>query len=728
MSKKICVNARFLTQSITGVQRYAIELVKALDKLLDTGAIDSGMYSFELLAPKGIKNHISLKHISIKQVGFFSGHLWEQLELPFYARGCLLMNLCNAGPMIKRNQTVTIHDAAVFGFPRAYSLAFRSWYRILLSVLSKRAYTVITDSNFSKREIEKYCMINENKIQVIYIGREHILSVNSDRKILVKHNLVGKRYIFAVSSMSLNKNFHSIVNALEYLNLEGFEVVIAGGVNPKIFNQSYKSLPAHVNYVGYVSDEELRALYENAACFIFPSFYEGFGLPPLEAMACGCPVLVSNTASLPEVCGEAALYFVPDEPKDIANTIKKLINNQHLEAELREKGLSRANLFSWEICAKQTFDRIKPRKKIYINARFLTQSITGVQRYSFELVRALDRLIDNNEIDTGQYTIELLAPNVKHLHDLRLKNIPIRKVGCLSGHAWEQLELPFYSKGGLLFSPGNTAPILSLLGGQKTVTTVHSLSYLYFPHAYSLLFRIFYKSLIPRVFRNSDSVITVSESEKSLILKKYAYLKDKLHAIQNGALAMDLLGEVKTKKTFPTSATILFVGSLSKAKNLQGVIEAFNILEKKYQELNLIVVGATGKSFNSVDFGLPKYVKVEFKGQINETRELIELYQKATCLVFPSFYEASPLPPIEAMTCGCPVIVSEIPSLIERCGDAAVYCDPHSPQDIADKIEQVIQDSGLQKNMQVKGYLRAKEFTWEKCARLTFKEVAEVIN
>lgn len=107
--------------------------------------------------------------------------------------------------------------------------------------------------------------------------------------------------------------------------------------------------------MGYVSDAELRALYEHAACFVYPSFYEGFGLPPLEAMACGCPVIVSNAASLPEVCGDAALYCNPCSPEDIAEKISLLMADPRLREDLRQKGLERAKQFTWEKCARETF-------------------------------------------------------------------------------------------------------------------------------------------------------------------------------------------------------------------------------------------------------------------------------------------------------------------------------------------------------------------------------------
>lgn len=369
-------------------------------------------------------------------------------------------------------------------------------------------------------------------------------------------------------------------------------------------------------------------------------------------------------------------------------------------------------------------------KRIYINARFLTQPVTGVQRYAIELVKALDCLIEQGEIKKFKYRFELLAPRKGLLRDLHLKHITLRKVGVLTGHAWEQLELPMYSAGGLLFCPGNTAPALSLLAGRKTVVTVHSLSYLYIPEAYSAAFRTLYGTIMPLVLRKANKVITVSQSEKKLITGRYGDIKN-IHVIQNGTGLKSFVDEnekLKVDKSDSAEPFLLFVGSISKGKNLQGVLEALSILNKS-RDVNLVVVGAGGKTFKGAEACLPGNIinKVFFKGQIDEVRELIHLYKTAFCLVFPSFYESWGLPAVEAMTCGCPVIASNIPALAESCGDAALYCDPFDPADIAVKIQGLMDDEALRQSLIQKGLARAGRFTWDKCARETFAIIEEAL-
>jgi glycosyltransferase involved in cell wall biosynthesis len=351
---QLAINGRFLTQSTTGVQRYAIELVSAIDRIIGTGGMKSDCLSLRLLTPRGPKLKLNLRHIPVLEVGRFGGHLWEQLELPFYTRGDLLLNLCNSGPLLQRNQVVTIHDAAIFATPSSFSRAFRAWYKFLLPHLGGIARRVITDSHHSKRELMRFCGLAEDRIEVIYLGSDQALRYAADNTVLDRNDLAGKPYIFAVSSQDERKNFSGLAEAIELLGTQDFKVVIAGGANPRVFRTSEVDHVKHVKFLGYVNNNELRALYEHAACFVYPSLYEGFGLPPLEAMACGCPVIVSNATSLPEVCGEAALYCDPNNPSDIADKIQQLMRHPELGDELRARGFERAREFSWDKCARES--------------------------------------------------------------------------------------------------------------------------------------------------------------------------------------------------------------------------------------------------------------------------------------------------------------------------------------------------------------------------------------
>jgi glycosyltransferase involved in cell wall biosynthesis len=358
MAQAIFINGRFLGQAVTGVQRYAREVVKALDALLDDGVLDAGGAGVTLLTPRCDVDVPPLARIRVRRSGRLAGHAWEQLELPLASRGAALLNLCNTAPLAHRHQVVTLHDAAVYRVPAGYTRAFRTWYRVLWGGLARTAPEILTVSQFSRRELADCLGIDRSRIGVVEEAGDHILAVPSDAGVLDRHGLRARPFVLAVSTASPTKNFGAVVRAVELLGATDFDLVVAGGADPRVFARTAAALPATVKRVGYVSDGELRALYERAACFVHPSRYEGFGLPPLEAMRCGCPVIAADAASIPEVCGDAALYFDPASPADLAEKLAALMANPAARGELAARGRARAAGFSWRRAAGANWDAI----------------------------------------------------------------------------------------------------------------------------------------------------------------------------------------------------------------------------------------------------------------------------------------------------------------------------------------------------------------------------------
>jgi glycosyltransferase involved in cell wall biosynthesis len=356
VTAEIFVNGRFLAQRFSGVQRFARELLLALDELLAEGVIDRDRYRLTVLQPRSVAEPVEYRYIAMQSIGRYNGHLWEQTELPAHARGKLLLNFCNTAPLLKGNQVLTIHDAAVRAVPKAYTRAFRTWYRVIYTLAGAHATRIITVSQFSKRELVGRLGLSAERIAVVSEGSDHILRVASDLAIIERLELQRRSFVLAVSNLSPHKNLAAVAQAMEIADLPDIDFVIAGSANPRVFEAA--ALPAPIKHVGAVSDGELRALYERAACLVYPSLYEGFGLPPLEAMACGCPVLVADAASLPEVCGDAALYCDPRSPADIAAKLVKLLRSGVLQNRLREEGRARAAQFTWCRCAEHVWREV----------------------------------------------------------------------------------------------------------------------------------------------------------------------------------------------------------------------------------------------------------------------------------------------------------------------------------------------------------------------------------
>jgi len=355
----LIINGRFLTQPATGVQRYAHELVLAFDQLLESGQIDPSRYSIKLVTPPNLKNPPHYKFIELIKVGYFNGNLWEQISLPLYSRHQILFNPCNIGPILGgQQQAITFHDASVFAVPEAYTFLFRLKYKLIIGIMGKMASIIFTDSQFSLNELIHYCSISPEKIIVIYAGVDHILRFSSENTILDRFGLGHRPYILAVGSNSSHKNLGVLQEALKFVEDVNFDVVIAGGNYSNVFRKIGNDYPKSFKQVGYVRDEELRSLYEHATCFFYPSKYEGFGLPPLEAMACGSPVITSNTSALPEICGSAALYCNPEDPFDIAQKIQMVMGNKALQSSLAEKGRMHSSNFKWQKTAEQIWKNL----------------------------------------------------------------------------------------------------------------------------------------------------------------------------------------------------------------------------------------------------------------------------------------------------------------------------------------------------------------------------------
>jgi glycosyltransferase involved in cell wall biosynthesis len=337
---RLAVNGRFLTQKVTGVQRFAAEVTQALAR---QGA------AIRLLAPPGAPDRLG--DIAVEHVGTRGGQVWEQIELPRAAGGDLLLNLGNAAPLLRGSrQAVVIHDAGVFDTPESYSTAFRAWYRTMHLALPRLGARIVTVSDFSRGRLAARLRLDPAGISVMPEGGEHILRAPADAAVLAKHGLQPGRYALAVGTRAAHKNLGALREAVALLAARGMVLAVAGAQDASVFSGAADVASAKA--LGRVSDAELRALYENALCLVFPSRYEGFGIPPLEAMWCGCPVLAAEAGAVRETCGEAALWFDAEGPRSPAAAIARLLDEPGLADALRGAGRARASLYSWDAAAR----------------------------------------------------------------------------------------------------------------------------------------------------------------------------------------------------------------------------------------------------------------------------------------------------------------------------------------------------------------------------------------
>ncbi len=341
-SSDFAINGRFLTQRVTGVQRYARNVVAAMDATLgERGQVAT------IIAPPGADDP-RLQALPLLRAGRFSGHGWEQLELPATAFGPLL-NLCNTAPLAKREQIICIHDANVFTASGSYGRAFRELYTRLQPLLVRRAARIATVSHASARQLARYLPIRADQIAVLPNGHEHALTWCPERAETAPALLAsraGRRFVLALGSRARHKNLGLLIDIAPRLAESGIDVLIAGGEGDIFAPDALRAVP-NVHHLGRLSDDDLAYLMDRALCLVFPSLAEGFGLPIVEAMARGCPVVASDCASMPEVCGNAALLAGPTQPDAWTRQILALAGSPDLRTELSEKGREQVATFSW---------------------------------------------------------------------------------------------------------------------------------------------------------------------------------------------------------------------------------------------------------------------------------------------------------------------------------------------------------------------------------------------
>lgn len=341
--KGISINGKFLGAGLNGVHRTAALFSEAL--LSRRG----DAFDIEIVAPQRAKKDGATDQLHPRVVNgrFGSGQGWEMISLPLATRDRLLVNFCNLGPLMHPNSVVMVHDAQTYLYPGDYSGGQASAYRVLLPLIGRRSRRLLTVSEFAKKSLVANGVATEEKIDVVHNGADHLSWVSADKKILATHELSKSGYALALGSVKSYKNMQCLFDAFAHPSLSDLPLVLAGGPGEDAYRKKGFSALSGVRFLGPVSDAELRALYENAQMFLFPSRTEGFGLPPLEAMAFGCPVIASNAGAMPEVCKDGALLLEPD---DIAAWRAAILRFRDPTASLqnRKAAEERAAHFTWQ--------------------------------------------------------------------------------------------------------------------------------------------------------------------------------------------------------------------------------------------------------------------------------------------------------------------------------------------------------------------------------------------
>lgn len=367
--KRIAVDARFFGTKQKGLGRYCQKLVENLEKQ------DNSQNDYFILLTK--ENYSQYQPQKKNFYKLLADYHWygfaEQVFFPRFLRkhNFDLVHFCHFNvPIFYRGSfVVTIHDLILFHFPtprnttlNKYFYFLKLWaYRMTITKAAKRALKIIAVSEFTKRDILKnFKGIDEEKISVTLEGcdSKRDVSCQDSEKALGKYG-IKKPYLLYVGNAYPHKNLERLCLAFEEIGKKQADLglVLVGG-NDFFYERLKKYVRdrkiGKVVFSGHVPDQELDIIYENAQLYVFPSLYEGFGLPPLEALSKGIPVVSSGRTSMPEVLGSAAVYFDPENTKSMVEAIRKILNDKKLVNEMVDLGRQRVGMFSWEKTAKDT--------------------------------------------------------------------------------------------------------------------------------------------------------------------------------------------------------------------------------------------------------------------------------------------------------------------------------------------------------------------------------------
>jgi glycosyltransferase involved in cell wall biosynthesis len=331
-ASQVVINGRFVGRRVTGVERYGREILRCLG---DQPRLESTPWQG------------------------WRGHTWEQLILPLrLPRNSVLWSPANTGPLMVRRQALTIHDLSPLEHPEWFRTGFAVWYRLLLPMLVRRVEIIFTPSDYVKQKV-----IDRFSVRKVIITPNGVdLSLFHPKAKQTQFDL-PQEYLLFVGTLEPRKNLARLLKTWNEIKKDFKKVwLMIVGVSGSVFKAI--NVPhelERVCFLGYVNDETLAGLYAAASLFVLPSQEEGFGLPALEAMASGTPVIVSDAGALPEVVGEAGMTFCLSDQNALTNVLQGYLRNAELRAQLREKGLERAKRFSWQTTAEIVWKSLHER-------------------------------------------------------------------------------------------------------------------------------------------------------------------------------------------------------------------------------------------------------------------------------------------------------------------------------------------------------------------------------
>jgi glycosyltransferase involved in cell wall biosynthesis len=344
---RLFLNGKFYGGAVNGVHRVADRLLRELDAMATSGGVPAN-WDMRLLLPA--RSNWAPAFAAIRPVPQRLGHtqFWEQALLPIAARSGALASFANLAPRPHRRKLTMVHDAQFRLSPESYPAKLRFGYRALIPSGARSSQVVLTVSDYARDSLGTFAIADPARTAVIHNGADHILEVAADPGIVDRHGLSRGSYCVVFGSAARYKNLRVVFDAFAQTALHDVQLVVVGPSREKLAQGGVEA-PDRAVFVGAIDDAALRALYEGARCLLYPSRTEGFGLPPVEAMLCRCPVIAAPAGAVPEICRDAILYAGMDDPAEWAQQIRTLSDQPGLRQAKIEAGLARGDAFRWRL-------------------------------------------------------------------------------------------------------------------------------------------------------------------------------------------------------------------------------------------------------------------------------------------------------------------------------------------------------------------------------------------
>lgn len=368
---KVFINATSTLENPVGIGVYTKELTAELIRSSSGHNIDCLAFTSSHELKSSFTDNISLvsryTSPSLNYRGYVLRLLWLQFIMAYHLlrqKPDIIYSTVPEGMLIPlEKQIITVHDLLPIRYPELYP-RMRYHFSCILPILLRNAKAIICISEHTKNEVINYFGIRDSLIHVIYAGFNGSRFYKRSKGFVLQKYGISNDYLLFIGDMRPYKNLERTLDAIKRLKNRTIQFVIGGKKDSRFYPAVARKvgelhLEDSVVFLDYVHEDDLPYLYSEAKLLIFPSLYEGFGLPPLEAMACGCPVIVSRAASLPEVCGDAAYYVDPLSVDSIALGISTVLDNANIQKTLISKGLEQSKLFSWEKSAQEHLELFK---------------------------------------------------------------------------------------------------------------------------------------------------------------------------------------------------------------------------------------------------------------------------------------------------------------------------------------------------------------------------------